>query len=309
MRRLVRGVRGTLLLAFLPMAVLLLVFAVKVLVMLGANDAGRDAYADGRYVDSASQFERNRKGDVLEDWVASYNRGTAMYRLGRYAEARADLERALARVPKQQECLVRLNLALTLEAQGDELRTQQRAAEAQQLYAQARTVLRDGRCGELADRSASGSPSQTRSGSPSNASSGTPSKSDSGKPSTATSGKPSTGSSGQPTTGSGSGKPTPDPTNEQEQKQQEGERAKETDERLGQKEQQAQKEAEQQQRNQSRAATASASKSASASSDPQSQQSQLDQKNKEGQQEQQERKDSNDRTASGGPTATAEKRW
>ncbi|MDO5287243.1 MAG: tetratricopeptide repeat protein, partial [Actinomycetia bacterium] len=165
MRRL-RSVRVRLLLGFAPLALLMLVFAGKVLLMVGANESGREAYAQQAYETAEADFGRNRRGDLLQDWVASYNRGTTLVRMHRYEEARADLERALARVPAEYDCMVRVNLVLAMEGQADDLMTQRRAADAEQLYAAARELLRQGSCGSPESTSpspgASGSQSASR---------------------------------------------------------------------------------------------------------------------------------------------------
>lgn len=139
--------RRRLLIGSVPVAVLLLAFAGKAFVMLGANHAGQRAYEQGVYASAARDFDRNRAVDVLEGWVAAYNRGTSLYRDARLDEARAELEYALGHSPRDRDCMVRINLSATIEAQGDASATARRAKEAAQRYREALGVLREGSCG------------------------------------------------------------------------------------------------------------------------------------------------------------------
>ena len=283
------SVRAKLLIGFAPLALLLLIFAGKVLLMVSANETGRDAYAQQGYETAEAQFHRNRHLDLLEDWVASYNRGTTLIQLNRYEQARTDLERALTRVPADRDCMVRINLVLAIEGQGDELLAQQHPADAERVYAEAREVLRKGQCGDLAA-----------------------SPSGSSKPSSGRSGPSTKNQSGQPTTGK-SGDPTgksqqPSPTSPEQRREQEQQQAQEADQRLNDKQQEAQRRAEQQRVEESHRATVSPSSSNPPSSaDPQQQQDQLNNRNEKGQQRDQQGKDREDR--SNAPTATGKKTW
>ena len=299
------SVRAKLLIGFAPLALLLLIFAGKVLLMVSANETGRDAYAQQGYETAEAQFHRNRHLDLLEDWVASYNRGTTLIQLNRYEQARTDLERALTRVPADRDCMVRINLVLAIEGQGDELLAQQHPADAERVYAEAREVLRKGQCGDLAA-------SPSGSSKPSSGRSGPSTKNQSGQPTTGKSGQPTTGNSGEPTTGK-SGDPTgksqqPSPTSPEQRREQEQQQAQEADQRLNDKQQEAQRRAEQQRVEESHRATASPSSSNPPSSaDPQQQQDQLNNRNEKGQQRDQQGKDREDR--SNAPTATGKKTW
>ena len=276
------SVRAKLLIGFAPLALLLLIFAGKVLLMVSANETGRDAYAQQGYETAEAQFHRNRHLDLLEDWVASYNRGTTLIQLNRYEQARTDLERALTRVPADRDCMVRINLVLAIEGQGDELLAQQHPADAERVYAEAREVLRKGQCGDLAA-----------------------SPSGSSKPSSGRSGPSTKNQSGQPTTGKSQ---QPSPTSPEQRREQEQQQAQEADQRLNDKQQEAQRRAEQQRVEESHRATVSPSSSNPPSSaDPQQQQDQLNNRNEKGQQRDQQGKDREDR--SNAPTATGKKTW
>ncbi len=237
--------RRILLACYAPLAVLLLAFAVKVFVMTSDNAAGRASYGAGQYDTAQRRFDATQVVNIFEPWVAPYNQGTTFYQLLRYTEARASLEKALTLVPPRYDCMVRLNLVTTIEAQGDELMARQNAADAKKRYDEAIAVLGQGDCGTRESKSPSPSPS----GSSSKPTSKSPT------PAKASSGQSSKGQSGQPTQGE-SGQPTKGPTSDQERKEQEKQRADEAEQRLDEKSGEAQKQAEQQARDASRAATA-----------------------------------------------------
>lgn len=110
--------RRLLRLGLLPL-VLALALTLKVALMLGLDDRGRDAFADGRFDTATEAFAANAHVDLFEPWVSAFGEGTAEYRLADYPSARALLEDALRTVPEDRQCLVRINLALTREALGD----------------------------------------------------------------------------------------------------------------------------------------------------------------------------------------------
>ncbi|HPZ51073.1 MAG TPA: hypothetical protein PLA44_14570, partial [Propionibacteriaceae bacterium] len=192
--------RWVLLACWAPMAILLLGFAVKVFVMTSDAEAGRSAYGTGKYEEAKRRFDATQVVNIFEPWVAPYNQGTTLYQMLRYGEARTSLEASLALVTPRYDCMVRLNLVATIEAQGDELVARQNAAEAKKRYDEALDVLGKGDCGTRE----SSSPSPSSSGQSSKPASKTPtlSKASSGQTSQSTSGQPTSGS-GQPTQGSG----------------------------------------------------------------------------------------------------------
>ncbi|HZA13117.1 MAG TPA: tetratricopeptide repeat protein [Myxococcaceae bacterium] len=56
-------------------------------------EAGAKAYAEGRYDDALADFEAARK-EVPDSAAADFNAGTALYKLGRFSEAREAFQRA-----------------------------------------------------------------------------------------------------------------------------------------------------------------------------------------------------------------------
>lgn len=157
-----------------PVWLLVVALAVFLLVRVGDNAAGRAAYAAGDPGNARDRFERTHRVNVVEPWVAAYNRGTASFQLGRLPEARADFTEALRTVPTERDCLVRLNLVATIEAIGDQLATAGRHGEAARAYADGLAVLQQGRCGD--PHRPTPTPSRTRKPSPSASPSAQPSK-------------------------------------------------------------------------------------------------------------------------------------
>jgi tetratricopeptide (TPR) repeat protein len=143
--RRVRLRRRLLVLGLLPL-LLALALSVKVGVMLGLDDRGRSSFADSEFERAAEAFAANGRLNVFEPWVAPYDEGTADYRLADFATARALFEEALLVVPGERECLVRINLSLTLEALGDAGLADSRRDLAEAFWREGIAVLDEGGC-------------------------------------------------------------------------------------------------------------------------------------------------------------------
>jgi hypothetical protein len=148
-----RRTRRRLLLAGLPLALAALALQWKLAVMLDHDRDGRSDYAAGSYADAQAAFARNGTLNVVETWISPYDEGTARYRLEDFAGAARALEEALSSVPPDEECRVRINLALTHEAVGDAAAPSERAPEAWQ---EGLDVLQQGGCEVLAENAATG---------------------------------------------------------------------------------------------------------------------------------------------------------
>ena len=114
--------------------------------MLHLNSDGRDAYEAGDFTSAAAAFESTLTGNVLERWVAPYDLGTAEYRQDDFGAARRHLEEALALAPAEEECRVRINLALADEALGDAAVADGDVTSARDHWATGRAVLAEGGC-------------------------------------------------------------------------------------------------------------------------------------------------------------------
>lgn len=142
----VRAVRRRLLLWSLPVLVLLLLFAGKAISMVAVNESGRDAYAAEDPGGAVERFDRLHSVNLFQRWVAPFNSGTARTAAGDLTPARADLMLALERAPAAKQCVVAVNLALTLEASGDEAQADGRAEDARAFWIQATDLLTEHAC-------------------------------------------------------------------------------------------------------------------------------------------------------------------
>jgi hypothetical protein len=111
--------RRILYLAGLLPLLLALLFSAKVALMLSHDGHGRSSFDDTRYDDAAAQFSDNRSLNVFESWVAAFDEGAARFANGDDEGAVSAYQAALEDVPAEDECTVRINLALADEAIGD----------------------------------------------------------------------------------------------------------------------------------------------------------------------------------------------
>lgn len=102
-----------------PLVVVLLVLAGKTLGMSAVAARGLVDYTGARYAASASWFSRLGLVNVLEPYVAPFDRGDARYAQHDFAGAARDLTAALRLAPGGRRCAVRVNLELSRERLGD----------------------------------------------------------------------------------------------------------------------------------------------------------------------------------------------
>jgi tetratricopeptide (TPR) repeat protein len=150
-----RRTRRRLLLAGLPFALVALALQWKVAGMFDHDRDGRAFYAAGAFDDAQEAFASNRSLNLMEAWISPYDDGTAQYRLADFSGAVRSLEVALASAPKEEECRVRINLALAHEAVGDEAAASDDPATGRAEWQQALDVLKKGGCRVLRDESKS----------------------------------------------------------------------------------------------------------------------------------------------------------
>jgi cobalamin biosynthesis protein CobT len=139
------------LLGLLPL-LLVTLYAVKVALLLSHDGDGRGAFDDKRYDAAAAEFAGNRSLNVLEPWVAAFDEGAARHAAGDLDDAVDAYTAALRDVPEDEECTVRINLALAHEAIGDakiQMPDRDAAIEAWQAGIDA---LEDGDCPEHSGR-------------------------------------------------------------------------------------------------------------------------------------------------------------
>ena len=132
----VRRRRRRLVLASLPVAVLLVLVAVRLLTLNPVHDRTLDAYTAGDAERTMTWAQRQGWVNVVEQFRAPFAVGDAHILTGHYALARPWFEQAFELVPKGgiDDCKVRVNLGLTYEALGDDAKARERTDEWKQFY-------------------------------------------------------------------------------------------------------------------------------------------------------------------------------
>jgi hypothetical protein len=96
-----------------------LTFAIKVLTMLSHDRDGRGGFDDSNFLAAADEFSANSTLNWFEPWITAFDEGAALHADGDLEGALALYETALADVPPEEECTVRINEALAHETLGD----------------------------------------------------------------------------------------------------------------------------------------------------------------------------------------------
>lgn len=125
----------------LPVVLLALFVAWKLLSMPMFAGRGIDAYERGQFESSAEAFDALMFLNVAEDWIPYFDRGTAHAAGELYSQGTDDLAKALERAPDERRCDVRVNLALAWELQGDAYFAAGYFAGATKLYETAKAVI------------------------------------------------------------------------------------------------------------------------------------------------------------------------
>lgn len=128
--------------------VVVLLLALDVGLQFKANHDGRAAYDHKEYADAEQTFLDAAGVDLPESWVQPFNAGAAAYQDGQYDDAVAHFDSALADAPDDRECIVRVNLALTHEALGDQLRRQGSRRKSVEEFGEGRTTLEGSGCAD-----------------------------------------------------------------------------------------------------------------------------------------------------------------
>lgn len=133
--------RRRMLLFSLPVVLLALFVAWKLLSMSVLAGRAIDAYDRGRFDLSVEKSDALMFLNVAEDWIPYFDRGTAHAAGEAYSQGTDDLAKALERAPEDRRCDVRVNLALAWELQGDAYFGAGYFAGAAKLYETAKAVL------------------------------------------------------------------------------------------------------------------------------------------------------------------------
>jgi tetratricopeptide (TPR) repeat protein len=133
--------RRRMVLLSLPVVLLALFVAWKLISMPLLAQRGIDAYEQGNFDRSIEASDSLMFLNVAEPWIPYFNRGTAHAAGQAYSDATDDLAEALERAPRERRCEVRVNLALAWEKQGDSYFDAGYFAGAIKLYETAKAVL------------------------------------------------------------------------------------------------------------------------------------------------------------------------
>lgn len=139
--------RRALLLWSLPLTIPATLVALKLISLLVVNTWALSALLAGEYGTAADRFAPLGTANVVEQDRYHFNRGTALLMDGRAEEAEPFLRDALPLAPEERECDVRLNLAASLEAQGDAA-ADTSLLRALSLYTEAAEVLNVPQCAD-----------------------------------------------------------------------------------------------------------------------------------------------------------------
>ena len=113
------GLRMVLVLVGILPALVALLFAVKVVAMLSHDRDGRSQFQDAEYLGAADEFSANGSVNWFEPWIAAFDEGAARHADGDLEGALERYQAALEDVPEEEECTVRINIALADETLGD----------------------------------------------------------------------------------------------------------------------------------------------------------------------------------------------
>jgi tetratricopeptide (TPR) repeat protein len=104
------------------------------------------SYNFGDYTGSAEGFGDLLEPNIVEQWLPYYDRGSALAEAQDYIPAIDDLEKALAIVPADRECVVVVNLSLSWERLADGYAQSGLFEGARLLYQTAADVLAEHEC-------------------------------------------------------------------------------------------------------------------------------------------------------------------
>lgn len=123
-----------------------LAFAAKVVTMLSHDRDGRDRFDAGQFVAAADEFDANGALNWFEPWVTAFDEGASRHADGDLDDALELYARALADVPAEEECTVRINAALAHETLGDRAQEEGDAGEAAAQWQAGIDTLAQGGC-------------------------------------------------------------------------------------------------------------------------------------------------------------------
>lgn len=136
--------RAKYLLWSLPVVVVLLYVAVRLIGLSVVNQTALDLFDSGAYEASESVSTGLLDQTIIEPYLPWFNRGDAKAAQEQYTDAIDDFERALELAPDDRQCDVRVNLALSWERLGDIYSAAGFPDGAKQLYEASLAVIAEG---------------------------------------------------------------------------------------------------------------------------------------------------------------------
>lgn len=136
-------VRRRMMLLSIPVAVVVLLLAAKLLSVSIASAQLDAAFAKGDAAGVHSAAGVLKFVNVIEPYKAWFNDGDGYVLDGDFAAAKTEFEKALSLAPQAESCQVRVNLVLTLEKLGDAKAQARDGAAAKSLYDQGVKVVDD----------------------------------------------------------------------------------------------------------------------------------------------------------------------
>lgn len=136
-----RRIAGILRIVSFPIALAVVVVAVKLIAMSIIAALALAAYNDGDYERSAVYARMNLTANFIEPHKAHFDLGTAYLGSRLFQEAREELEIALETAPLPDSCDVRMNLSYAIEGLGDVAAEAGEYQKSADLYLDAAAVL------------------------------------------------------------------------------------------------------------------------------------------------------------------------
>ena len=136
--------RRKLLLYSLPITSVVIVICLKILSVPILSSVAHLSYEGSRHSSASQWLLPLYVANWIEPYKLPFNHGNTLFKQGDYQAAEGRYRQALERVPEKQECSVRINLALSIEAQADALMAKKSYDSAIILYDDMKAVLYDG---------------------------------------------------------------------------------------------------------------------------------------------------------------------
>lgn len=141
--------RKKLLLVSLPLCLVIGLFAIKMLSIPILSEIAYINYKRSDYTGAIAMIYPLNWLNYFESYKAPFNQGNAYFKNSNYSEAENKFRQALEMAPKERDCDVRINLALSIEQQADTFLAQKNYDQAILKYDEAKSVIYGGQdsCG------------------------------------------------------------------------------------------------------------------------------------------------------------------